>query len=810
MSSACRTTASLSLAAAACCVAAVCLCAGSAVAQAAGPPARDEQVEQISPRIVKITVLNNRLLTAEQVLETLGVREGEPFSDAGFQTAVTRWNKGGLYGTMSFRVEPAAAGQVELILTVSERVKLTSVGFRGNELFSSGELAETVGMKAGDSVSEGEVRDAEQRIAAAYQKAGFPLAAVHGRLVTAGAALRDLAFDITEGPEAHVEEIVFEGNEHVPSSELLDTMETRTRSWLPFLRAGLFNEDTFRQDVRRVEAALRDRGYLDAQVKGERSFSADMTRVTVRLAIVEGPLYTVKAVIFEGNTLFRDSELLAALPITVGGPYRPDAVAQAVEAISALYADQGYWDVTAQKGGLVVQEAIPPEGTEVTLTFRIAEGQPVEIRRIEIRGLTKTNEDVVRRNLTFYPGETASAADFRESEQALVRSGYFDARAARPVQIGLEPSPGALRDAIVQVQEGPTGRFLLSAGVGSDAGLLGGVSLEEDNFDIWKWPHSWSDLLHGNAFRGGGQRLSLVLQAGTRRSFYSILFENPAVYNTDYGLALALYSRGLARSEFDETRTGFSVSISRKLTKFTRRTVTAGYEAVSVENVAVDAPAEIIAQEGSHAKPFVRVGASVDRRDTTVFPTEGYAMSGEVELAAGDTSTVKVSAQGEKYWTVHEHRGRDRHVVGLRGRAAVVTSYAGDVPVYERLYAGGASILRGFAFEGAAPADPVTNKLVGGKSLLVGSVEYSLPLSEEDRLRLVTFCDAGWVTDSPLGLIGGLGDLRLSLGLGLRWQWVNAYFAPLAVEVSLAAPVITQSADQTQILQFSLGAERRF
>jgi outer membrane protein assembly factor BamA len=40
-------------------------------------------------------------------------------------------------------------------------------------------------------------------------------------------------------------------------------------------------------------------------------------------------------------------------------------------------------------------------------------------------------------------------------------------------------------------------------------------------------------------------------------------------------------------------------------------------------------------------------------------------------------------------------RGQNKHIIGLKGRVGLVESYSGDVPVYERFYAGGFSTLRG-------------------------------------------------------------------------------------------------------------------
>jgi outer membrane protein insertion porin family len=763
--------------------------------------------EGAAPPVAELTVENNYLLGDEQVLDALGLRVGRPLHGEQLADAARAWNESGLYGTVSYRVEPAPEGRVGVIVSVAERVALTEVRFRGNERFSDERLAELTDLEPGTAVTQADVRNCERRVQAAYGEQGFASVAVRGRMTALEPGRRELTFYVNEGPRTCVEAILFEGNEHLPSEALRDAMETAERGWPSWIWPGWFDPDGLQEDVRRVEAACRDRGYLDARAEHDVAFSDDMRRATVRVTVREGPFYTVAEVTFEGNTLFTDSELLAATPFVVGEPYRLEDLEVAAEAVSGLYAEQGHWDVTRREGNLEVADVIPAEGADVSVRFVINEGEPVYVRRIHIRGLTRTKESVVRRNLTFYPGELASAARFEESERALVNTGYFDRTKAEPVEITLEPDAGTLRDAVVRVDEGPTGRLLLTAGVGSESGLLGGVTVEEDNFDITNWPSSWSDLWRGNALRGGGQRLSLTLRAGTERSYYAIGLEDPAVRNTEYSLGGTIYSRGIVRQEWDETRTGVSVTAGEQLSPYKRRSVTVGYENIDVDDTDPGDAPQIRREDGSHSKPFVRFRAEVDRRDDRFIPTDGYLLGGEIEVSAGDVEAVRLDVEGRRYWTVREERGRHKHVVAARGRVGVVDSYSGRVPVYERLYAGGFSTLRGFQFEGVAPSHGPTGDLIGGESMVLGSVEYSVPISRDDRLRALGFCDAGWVSEDVGGVISGLDELRIGLGLGLRWEVPQLGGA---IELDLAVPVARESDDETQSVHFSFGAERRF
>ncbi len=777
---------------------------GLAALHAAAPPACGVP----APAVNRVTVRHNYLLADGQVRRLIGIRQGAPLEEERLREAVDAYNAGGLYGGVSAEVAPQEEGGVEVVLRVVEQVALTEVGFQGNAHFSARRLREMVEVEAGDQVGQAQARDAERRIEDAYREAGYAAVAVRAAMARADAAARQLVFTVTEGPRTYVEEIAFEGNAQIKRGELLDEMESRRRGWPGFIWPGWFEERTFRQDVRRVEDYYRRQGFLDAEAAGDVRLSDDGEQAFLRVTVREGPLYTVEEVAFEGNRLLRDEELRRAVPLAAGEAYRPERLEDALDEITRLYADQGHWDVTRESGNLRAEEVFPPQGARVTLRFHLEEGERAYVRRIDVRGLTKTSEVVVRRNLTFYPGEVARAGRFRESERLLVNTGYFDWESPRPVEVTLEPGPGRLRDAVVRVEEGPTGRLLLTAGVGSESGLMGGVSIEEDNFAIGNWPSSWNDLWRGNAFRGGGQRLAISLRAGTKRSYYAVTFEEPSIANTQYSFGTGVYSRGIARNEFDETRTGGYVTLGQRLSKFLRRYVRAGYESVDVDDVDAGAPAVIAREEGSHPRPFAGVGFALDRRDNRFMPTEGHYLAGDLEGAWGDVDAVTLDLRAQKYWVVRERKGRNRHVIGLRGRMALVDAFSGDVPVYERLYAGGFSTLRGFDFEGVSPTDPVTDRQVGGESMLLGSVEYSFPLSQEQRLRLVTFCDAGYVEEKVQEVFSGWDKLRVSLGVGIRWQ--VPVLGGAAIEFDVAAPIMKESDDETQYVHFSLGAQRRF
>ena len=78
-----------------------------------------------------------------------------------------------------------------------------------------------------------------------------------------------------------------------------------------------------------------------------------------------------------------------------------------------------------------------------------------------------------------------------------------------------QPTGDPLRDLPVRIspEETQTGRLMFGVGVNSDAGLVGNITLDEQNFDWRHVPTSWEDIMEGRAFRGRGRAVPLGIGA---------------------------------------------------------------------------------------------------------------------------------------------------------------------------------------------------------------------------------------------------------------------------------------------------------
>jgi outer membrane protein assembly factor BamA len=137
--------------------------------------------------------------------------------------------------------------------------------------------------------------------------------------------------------------------------------------------------------------------------------------------------------------------------------------------------------------------------------------QTAKVGNVIIVGNERTRDEVIRKALPFYPGQLLRYPDLRTAERNLEKLGIFlvdKGKGIRPTVTVLE-SDGEFKDILVQVQEMPTGSLLFGAGINSDGQFIVSMTLEERNFDPYRFPTCLADLVEGRAFRGGGRKMRL-------------------------------------------------------------------------------------------------------------------------------------------------------------------------------------------------------------------------------------------------------------------------------------------------------------
>jgi outer membrane protein insertion porin family len=200
--------------------------------------------------------------------------------------------------------------------------------------------------------------------------------------------------------------------------------------------------------------------------------------------------------------------------------------------------------------------------------MQVYEGKQARINNIIIKGNTKTNEHVIRREIRTKPGQLYNRSDIIRTHRELATLGYFD-----PEKIGVNPIPNPADGTVdieYSVEEKPSDQIEISGGWGANM-IVGTLGLVFNNFSSRNFfkKEAWRPLPSGD-----GQRLSVRAQSnGIYYQSYNFSFVEPWLggrkpnslsFSVFYTIQTNGYSKG------NENRksiyiTGVSVGLGRRL-----------------------------------------------------------------------------------------------------------------------------------------------------------------------------------------------------------------------------------------------------
>ncbi|MGA0410046.1 MAG: BamA/OMP85 family outer membrane protein, partial [Limisphaerales bacterium] len=237
-----------------------------------------------------------------------------------------------------------------------------------------------------------------------------------------------------------------------------------------------------------------------------------------------------------------------------GDVFTPSGLDQNRQALEDLYEASGHLTPRNQGNTRIGEFKTPnAEKGTIDLDYRIEEGDLSYIEKIQIRGNTKTKDKVLRRELAVAPGEPFNMVYAKLSQQRLEGLNYFS-------EVGIDVEPTDIpdrKDLVISVEEKNTGNFIIGAGFNSIENLVAFTELSQANFDLFKPP----------LFQGGGQKLRIRAQAGTRMQDYQLTFVEPWLFDRKLEFEQNFYHRELnyVSRVFDERRTGLKSGLRKTL-----------------------------------------------------------------------------------------------------------------------------------------------------------------------------------------------------------------------------------------------------
>lgn len=754
------------------------------------PPSSPASTSSQQPIVTTITVEGRKRYTEQQLIDALGQKVGAPLDrDVVDKGIALLWKAFSVKADVQYHEVP---GGVELKLVVVEEPVDLEPRFIGNSDISTDTLKKWAQIQDKSELFLYQAPRVRLRLLEGYHREGYYFADVKevvqgGEGEAQNANVQpDVIFEIREGPQVRVSDIVIEGNHAMPDTGMLwwrGGLQKLAKvdlggPWLFNWKGSKFVKDTLDADVVAMRNVYRDRGWLDAVVEVENlEFSDDRSNVTIHVIVDEGEPYHVSQLSIQAVERTRDAQakkfvetpadllypaedLLALCKLKPGARYERTKQQQDSLALRDFYGSKGYLSHPSllENYWEFLEPALRYDSDKhlVAVTYRIVQGKQRYIREVLFSGAEHTRDRVLRREVRMMPGDRADITLIQKSLARIVGTSYFSNDSA-PLEhrdptfhfVPIPTDPDHV-DLEYVVEEGKEVNLRLGGGLDSNNGLYGQISLSMANFDVTDMPSSlWStfgEIYKKEAFHGAGQRLDLEWLPGTQVNAYRFHFLEPDIFRRQfdrYSFDIDLERRDRTYTNYDEDRFESRITFGREFG--TDLSVHVGYtaQAIDVKNVTLPLsafvdpsnpplPQGLLDQQGRSYLNGAIVNVIYRNLDAPLNPRQGITTSWR--------NTVYGGPLGGDYQFLHSEVSVDffrktgdpaedvQPGIHLRAAFGIAQPFGDtvDVPYTERYFLGGYANLRGFAYRGVGPN--VGEVPIGGQTSLNASLEYRYPL----------------------------------------------------------------------------------
>src|SRR5262245_31350029 len=251
--------------------------------------------------VTEVRIVGNATIPSEKIRAKLLSRAGQPLDqhkvEADLKTLMARkW----FSDVQPYWEEtPPGTGKFVLIFRVREMPVLHLVEFKGRKAVSLKDIEEHTDLKVGNRADPMKTRLALQQIQRLYKEKGYELAEI--RLVEGGnVGDTKVVFQIFEGPKFKIAGIDFKGNTFASDAQLW----TKVTSRRPILGlvGGKYHRDMLDEDARKLREYYQSQGFFEVKVTPVTRPGKSLGDVNLTFVISEGTRYTVRNLIFEGNS----------------------------------------------------------------------------------------------------------------------------------------------------------------------------------------------------------------------------------------------------------------------------------------------------------------------------------------------------------------------------------------------------------------------------------------------------------------------------------------------------------------------------
>jgi outer membrane protein insertion porin family len=554
-----------------------------------------------------------------------------------------------------------------------------------------------------------------------------------------------------------IKKIEIEGNKYFSQKKI--------QEWMSLKKSGFWSKKKFSPakaeiDQYAIDSLYHTNGFLEAKTKIS-SVPWEKDEVLIKVLISEGVQTKIKSIKKEGGGLpsLARKENSVLDKVKIGGPLNFSQLEELKFEINTIYANAGYPYAQIQP-----KVTIDENRTGADVFFEIKAGEIVNFGEVEFAGLGKTKTKVVKRELSFKPGDIYSREKILESEQRVYSTGLFSYLSLKIKDPEGKPkSP----DFVLKVAERKPAYLGFKGGLAQtqQQDLTLDFSGEWGNRNLW----GSSRKLSFSAF--SNFNLVKLTHWKNIKNQFKLTFVEPWFLGTRTLSNLDLFWEPGVKSAVQIYRIetyGGNLNFSREFKRYIKLWVTASYQKVNIYGIPT-AEKEIYKKEqGINVRRLISFSGEKDTRENIFIPLRGSYTQFFIQTVGGflkgDNHFVKTTFS----WARYNNLGKPEKINVLATR--IKLGYAEQifkdqiVPTFDRFYLGGASTIRGYTENSLGPKDQL-GKDAGGKIMAIINLEYRRELFWKFGYTVFVDCGNLWSEVKDMHFT----DFRLTSGLGIQF-----------------------------------------
>jgi len=646
-------------------------------------------------------------------------------------------------------------------------LKMTGYKARDEDLDT---LYRTMKIKKGNMYSPSKVAKAKERLLIALEQEGYVNSVVEVEVENLSKSSIAIKFLVNKGEHIIIKDVNYAGAKELDGSDFSATTVNKAQdccfTWFYGRSNGEIKFDQLEYDSMRIREKYLAEGFLDAVVKtpfAKVDFNTNTAQLDI--AITEGAQYKVgNTVIYLDESIVNPKDIYPELRLKKERIFDIDKLRKDVAYIKTQVADKGYAFVDIKYD--IRKDA---EKNTADLIYTVVPGEKVYINDVIISGNSRTLDRVIRRNIYLAPEDLFSLTDFKDSQNALGRTGFFE-----NVKIEKKRIAKDKMNLIVSVQEAPTGNLTFGGGYGSYDGMMINASVNDKNIF------------------GSGLDIGLSLDWSKKSTSFTTSIKNPAINDSIYSGSVSAFktTSDITHTNYELTTdsTGITIGVGRKLSRHS--SIGATYALTQTKEKYDDNVTVGINYVTSSITPYI----SFNNTDSYQLPRNGIVAGTSLEIAGlgGDSKYIKSSTYFKYFKGLDDYLDYDA-IIRYKAKINVLRDQ-GFVAQGNSFYLGGSSTVRGYQSHAFGP-DLTTDEPY--KNLFATSVELNFPLFEAAQMRWGLFYDYGMIGESSFS------EIKRS-GAGALIEW-NSPVGPLQFIFSEALDA--KPGDKTSSFEFSLGSK---